>query len=136
MSRTLQAHLWLVLATLVWGSTFLAIKSALDDASPLLFNAVRMAIAAIVLLAMFFRRQRSLPAGALRSGFAIGTLLWLGYEFQSAGLVDTTASKSAFVTGISVVLVPLLLAAAGRRIHPFTLTGVAAASVGIFLLCI
>jgi drug/metabolite transporter (DMT)-like permease len=136
MSRSLQAHLWLVAATLVWGSTFLAIKLALDDASPLLFNAVRMTIAAIVLVAMFFRRQRTLTAGAMRAGFAIGTLLWLGYEFQSAGLVYTTASKSAFVTGISVVLVPLLLAAAGRRVHPFTLAGVAAASFGLYLLCI
>ncbi len=136
MSRTLQAHLWLVLATLVWGSTFLAIKVALDDASPLLFNAVRMAIAAVVLVAMYFRQLRMLPAGAVRAGFAIGTLLWLGYEFQSAGLVYTTASKSAFVTGISVVLVPLLLAAAGRRIHPFTLAGVAAACIGLYLLCI
>ena len=136
MSRSLQAHLWLLLATLVWGSTFLAIKSGLDDASPLLFNAVRMAIAALVLAAMFFRGLRSLTPGALRAGFAIGTLLWLGYEFQSAGLVYTTASKSAFVTGISVVLVPLLLAAAGRRVHPFTLAGVAAASIGLYLLCI
>ena len=136
MSRSLQAHLWLVLATLVWGSTFLAIKVALNDSSPLLFNAARMAIAAVVLVAMFLRQQRALPPGALRAGFATGTLLWLGYEFQSAGLVYTTASKSAFVTGISVVLVPLLLAAAGRRVHRFTLAGVAAASVGIYLLCI
>ncbi len=136
MSRSLQAHLWLVLATLVWGSTFIAIKFALDDCSPLLFNAVRMAIAAVVLGAMFFRQQRSLSAGALRAGFAIGTLLWLGYEFQSAGLVYTTASKSAFVTGVSVVLVPLLLAAAGRRVHPLTLAGVAAACAGLYLLCI
>ena len=136
MSRSLQAHLWLVLATMVWASTFLVIKIALNDASPLLFNAVRMTVAAVVLLAMFFRQLRVLSAGALRAGFAIGTLLWLGYEFQSAGLVYTTASKSAFVTGISVVLVPLLLAAFGRRVHPFTLAGVAAASVGLYLLCI
>ena len=136
ISRSLQAHFWLLLATLVWGSTFLAIKFALDDCSPLLFNAVRMAIAAIVLGAMFFRQLRSLSAGALRAGFATGTLLWLGYEFQSAGLVYTTASNSAFVTGISVVLVPLLLAAAGRRVHPFTLAGVAAACAGLYLLCI
>jgi drug/metabolite transporter (DMT)-like permease len=136
MSRSLQAHLLLLLATLVWGSTFLVIKAALADSSPLVFNAARMTIAAGVLGALFFRQLRSLSAGALRAGVAIGTLLWLGYEFQSVGLLYTSASKSAFVTGISVVLVPLLLAAAGRRVHRFTLAGVAAACAGLYLLCV
>jgi drug/metabolite transporter (DMT)-like permease len=137
MPRSLQAHLLLVLATLVWGSTFLAIKLALADSSPLVFNAVRMTAAAAMLGALFFRQLRSLPAGALRAGFEVGTLLWLGYEFQSAGLLYTSASKSAFVTGISVVLVPLLLAVFWRRhVHRFTLAGVAAACVGLYLLCV
>jgi len=98
---------------------------------------VRMVIAAVILCAIFFRQLRALPVGALRAGFEIGTLMWLGYEFQTTGLFYTSASKSAFLTGVSVVLVPLLLALIWRRhINRYTLAGVAAAFVGLYLLCV
>jgi drug/metabolite transporter (DMT)-like permease len=137
MSRSLKAHLLLLAATFVWGSTFIVIKSALADATPLVFNAVRMSFAAVVLGLIFFRQLRRLPVGALRAGFEIGTLMWLGYEFQTAGLFYTSASKSAFLTGISVVLVPLLLAVLWRRhVNRYTLAGVCAAFFGLYLLCV
>ncbi len=137
MSRSLKAHLLLLAATFVWGSTFIVIKSALAESSPLTFNAARMTIAALVLCAIFFRQLLSLPVGALRAGFEIGTLLWLGYEFQTVGLLYTSASKSAFLTGISVVLVPLFLAIFWRRhVNRYTLAGVCAACIGLYLLCI
>ena len=56
MSRSLKAHLLLLAATFVWGSTFIVIKSALADATPLVFNAVRMVIASLVLCVIFFRQ--------------------------------------------------------------------------------
>lgn len=137
MSRSLKAHLLLLAATFVWGSTFILIKSALAESSPLAFNAARMAFAALVLCAIFFRQLRALPVGALRAGFQIGTLLWLGYEFQTVGLLYTSASKSAFLTGISVVLVPLFLAVFWRRhVNRYTLAGVCAACIGLYFLCI
>jgi drug/metabolite transporter (DMT)-like permease len=137
MSRTLRAHLLLLMATFIWGATFLVIKEALADASPLTFNALRMTLAAVLLIAVFHRRLRQLPAGALRAGIEVGTLMWLGYEFQTAGLAYTSASKSAFVTGFSVVLVPLLMAIFWRkRVNHFTLAGVGAALVGLYLLCV
>jgi drug/metabolite transporter (DMT)-like permease len=137
MSRSLKAHLLLLAATFVWGSTFIVIKNALADSTPLVFNAVRMVFAALVLCIIFFRQLRSIPSGALRAGAEIGTLMWLGYEFQTAGLLYTSASKSAFLTGISVVLVPLLLAVFWRRhVNRYTLAGVFAAFIGLYLLCV
>jgi drug/metabolite transporter (DMT)-like permease len=137
MSQSIKAHLLLLAATFVWGSTFIVIKSALVDSTPLVFNAVRMVFAAIVLGLIFFRQLRNVPPGALRAGFEIGTLMWLGYEFQTAGLLYTSASKSAFLTGISVVLVPLLLAVFWRRhVNRYTLAGVSAAFIGLYLLCV
>jgi drug/metabolite transporter (DMT)-like permease len=63
--------------------------------------------------------------------------MWLGYEFQTAGLLYTSASKSAFLTGLCVVLVPLLLAVFWRRhVNRYTIAGVAAAFVGLYLLCV
>jgi drug/metabolite transporter (DMT)-like permease len=137
MTRSLKAHLLLLAATLVWGATFIVIKAALADASPLVFNAVRMVLAAVLLLVIFRHKLRSMTVGVWRAGFTIGTLMWLGYEFQTDGLLYTSASKSAFLTGVSVVLVPMLLALFWRgHVNRYTLGGVMAACVGLYLLCI
>ena len=136
VSRTLKAHLLLVLVTFVWGVTFVEVKDALSDISPLLFNAVRMALASVALLLMF-RKHLHWNAAALRTGVWMGILLWAGYEFQTTGLVYTTPSKSAFVTGLSVVLVPVFLTLIWRRhINRWTSFGVLAALAGLYLLTV
>ena len=65
MSRSLKAHILLVLITLIWGSNFVVIKNALADISPLFFNAVRMSLAAVVLAAIFYRELPRLTAGCV-----------------------------------------------------------------------
>jgi drug/metabolite transporter (DMT)-like permease len=137
VSRSLKAHLLLVLMTLIWGSTFVLIKKALLDASPLVLNAVRMTLAA-ALLALYYRRQlRVMTKQALRAGTVVGIFLFLGYAFQTAGLALTTPSKSAFLTGSSTVLVPLLLVAFWRsRIHPWRVVGIGLAFAGLFLMTV
>ena len=136
MSRSLKAHLLLVMVTLVWGVTFVEIKDALNDISPLLFNAVRMSLAGVALV-LVFRKHLRMSAAALRTGIWMGTLLWMGYEFQTAGLVYTTPSKSAFLTGVSVVLVPVFLALIWRRhVNRWTASGVLAAFIGLYLLTV
>ncbi len=137
MSRQAKAYILLVLVTLVWGATFVQIKQALADITPLLFNAVRMTLAAIVLGVIYARRLRRVDAGTLRSGLVVGTFLWAGYEFQTSGLRFTTPSKSAFLTGVSVVLVPVFLAIFWRhRANRWSLAGVASAFVGLYLLTV
>lgn len=137
MSRTLKAHILLVLVTLVWGATFVVIKSALADITPMLFNAVRMALAAVLLAAWYWRQLRSLSRPTLLYGALVGVFLWLGYEFQTAGLVFTTPSKSAFLTGVSVVLVPVFLTLLWRRrVNHWTVAGVVAAFAGLYLLTV
>ena len=136
MSRSLKAHFLLVLVTLVWGLTFVQIKDALGDISPLLFNAVRMTLAGATLV-LVFRKHLRMSAAVLRYGIWMGTLLWLGYEFQTTGLVLTTPSKSAFLTGVSVVLVPVFLTLVWRRhINRWTSMGVLAAFFGLYLLTV
>ena len=128
MSRSIKAHLLLVLITLIWGSTFVLIKKALEDSSPLVLNAVRMSLAAI-LLGLFYRKHLvRMDRTALRAGAIVGVFLYLGYALQTAGLRLTTPSKSAFLTGISTVLVPLILLAFWRsrtRPHPWRGVGIA-----------
>jgi drug/metabolite transporter (DMT)-like permease len=137
VSRSIKAHLLLVLMTLIWGSTFVLIKKALLDTSPLMLNAIRMMLAA-VLLAFYYRRQLQVTTkAALRAGIVVGIFLYLGYALQTTGLALTTPSKSAFLTGTSTVLVPVLLVLFWRaRIHPWRAAGIALAFVGLFLMTV
>jgi drug/metabolite transporter (DMT)-like permease len=137
VSRSLKAHILLVLITLVWGATFVIIKNALADISPLLFNAIRISLAAIVLVLAYARELRRLTPAAVWAGTVVGFFLWLGFEFQTTGLKVTTASKSAFLTGMSVILVPVFLAIFWRpRVNRWTSLGVAVAFAGLYLLAV
>lgn len=137
MPRSLRAHLLLVLITLIWGSTFVLIKQALTESSPLLFNAVRMSIAAVLLMMYYRRHLLEIGRPALVAGVTVGLFLFLGYAFQTAGLRLTTPSKSAFLTGVSTVLVPLLLVTVWRtRVHPWRAVGIVLALAGLFLMTV
>lgn len=114
-SRSVRAHILLIATVCVWGSTFVVVKDALADISPLLFNLVRMTLA-FVYLALFYRRHlRRIDRRSLFAGAIVGFCLAMGYQFQTAGLRLTTPSKSAFITGMVVVLVPLLSAIPALR---------------------
>src|SRR5437868_7886790 len=138
MPRAIKAHTLLVLITFIWGATFVIVKNAVEhDATPLTFNFVRMTMAAIALGLFFHRDIRRISRLALIAGAVTGVFLWLGYEFQTTGLRLTTASKSAFITGLSVILVPLLLMVFwGRKTTTWTALGVLAAFAGLFLLSV
>jgi drug/metabolite transporter (DMT)-like permease len=137
VSRSLKAHLLLMLITLIWGSTFVLIKEALNDSSPLVLNAVRMALAA-ALLGLYYRKKITvLTKPALTAGVVVGTFLYLGYALQTSGLKLTTPSKSAFLTGTSTVLVPLVLVAIWRaHIHLWRVVGIVLALAGLFLMTV
>jgi drug/metabolite transporter (DMT)-like permease len=136
MPRAFKAHVLLVLVTFVWGATFVVIKNAVErDATPLLFNFIRMTFAAIALASVFHKDITKIGRQSFVDGALTGVFLWLGYEFQTTGIRHTSASKSAFITGISVVLVPLFLMIFwGRKTSTWTAAGVLAAMLGLFLL--
>jgi len=137
VTRSTKAHILLVVVTFIWGATFVVIKNALAEISPLLFNAVRMTLASLCLAAIYWRDIAGMERVTLRAGIFVGVFLWLGYEFQTTGLRLTTPSKSGFLTGVSVVLVPVLLALFWRRkINRWTLLGVAAAVLGLFFMTV
>jgi drug/metabolite transporter (DMT)-like permease len=106
-SPTTLAHILLLAVVFVWGTTFVLVKDALAAASPLLFNLLRMALAFLALAVVNHRQLRHISRNALFSGLVVGTLLAAGYQFQTAGLARTTPAKSAFITGLVVVFVPL-----------------------------
>ena len=107
LSPTTLAHLLLLAVVFVWGTTFVLVKDALQDASPLLFNLLRMGLAFVALAIVNHRQLRRISRHALFSGLVVGLFLAAGYQFQVAGLARTTPAKSAFITGLVVVFVPL-----------------------------
>ena len=139
-SQTLAAHLLLLAVVLVWGATFALVKSALTATTPLLFNLLRMVLAFAVLAAVNWRSLRGLSRTDLKLGAATGLLLGMGYQFQTTVLKFTTAPKAAFITGLVVVIVPLLSAVPGvalpRALKPTidTYAGAALAFAGLVLL--
>jgi drug/metabolite transporter (DMT)-like permease len=108
LSDSTLAHLLLLAVVIVWGATFALVKDALQDVSPLLFNLLRMTIAFIALVIVNHRQLGHINRRALISGLIVGLFLAAGYQFQTAGLALTTPAKSAFITGMVVVFVPLI----------------------------
>lgn len=115
LSPSTLAHLLLLGVVAIWGATFVLVKDALHDASPLLFNLLRMTLAAIALAIINRRHLRHVTRSTLVAGTIVGLFLATGYQFQTAGLARTTAAKSAFITGLVVVFVPLLTAIPALR---------------------
>jgi len=136
-SRRLQADLLLGCVSFIWGSTFVVVKNALADTSPLVFLLLRFAVATCVLLLVLGRRTQLRLPGLARAGLVIGVFLGVGFIFQTAGLQYTTPTKSAFITGLSVVLVPVLLALLFRQqVRAWAVIGVLAAAAGLYFLTV
>ena len=113
-----RAEAALVANTIIWGATFVVVKQALEDVSPVLFLALRFTLAALALL-LLFRGSWSHPQNprwSLMGGVAAGVLLFSGYAFQTIGLQFTTAPKSAFLTGLTSVITPMLAAVVFRTL--------------------
>jgi drug/metabolite transporter (DMT)-like permease len=115
LSDSALAHILLLAVVLVWGTTFVLVKDALHDASPLLFNLLRMSLAFLALAILNRRQLRHISRKALISSAIVGLFLAVGYQFQTLGLNLTTPAKSAFITGLVVVFVPLFTAIPALR---------------------
>jgi drug/metabolite transporter (DMT)-like permease len=132
LSPRTKAEAFLVVVTAIWGCTFVVVKGALADASPLPFLAVRFMLAGLLLLAILGRGQ--VDRATILPGSILGLFLFAGYLFQTWGLMYTTPSKSAFLTGFSVILVPLIMMLFGFRMGSATLVGGVLGLFGIYLL--
>ena len=134
---------WLVDLSLVgvcfiWGATFILVKRALADISTLLFLTLRFTAATVVLALIFHKQFRSPNLRmSLRAGVAAGLCLFSGYVLQTFGLKYTSASKTGFLTGLYIPLVPLFSGLIYKKIpQVFELCGVAAAFAGMALMTI
>lgn len=131
-ARQLWPSLALLAVTVIWGATFVMVKGAVALVDPLFFLALRFSLAFLVLAVIFWKELRKVSPRHLLAGIAIGIFLFGGYVFQTVGLQYTTASKAGFITGLYVVIVPLLSAIFLRKAPgKVVLVGVVLATVGL-----
>ncbi|MCF7803886.1 MAG: DMT family transporter [Candidatus Marinimicrobia bacterium] len=132
--KPLIADLSLVLIAFIWGTTFTVVKSALEDIEPFAFLVLRFGLAALILLPIIWYKSgfSRLP---WKAGSLAGFFLFIGYMAQTIGLQYTTASKSGFITGLAVVMVPIFAAVFEKKsLGRWTAISVTLAVIGLYLL--
>ncbi len=132
-SEQLKAELVLLSLNAWWGGTFVVVKDALDLADPVTLLAMRFGVAALAGLALgrraVFRRENLVP------GLVLGALLFVGYQLQTWGQLYTTPSRSAFLTGLMVLIVPFVSPFIVRKSPgPFAFIGVFIAAAGLWVM--
>jgi drug/metabolite transporter (DMT)-like permease len=129
------ANLSLLSVALVWGATFVVVKRATEDLPVFPFLGIRFAIAFLTLLPFVWSQRADLTRLNILKGLGLGTILFLGYVAQTIGLQYTTASNAGFITGLGVVLVPVIVAITTRQLpRPSLVAGIISASLGLAFL--
>lgn len=122
----------LLVATLIWGSTFIIFKDAMNGLPPLFILAFRYLVATVILSAVFFKKLRLINKTYLWQGAVLGVFLAAAYIFQTYGLQGTTPGKNAFLTAVYCVLVPFVSwAFFGSRPDRFNFLAAATCLAGI-----
>ena len=124
----------LLAATLIWSSSFVVLKRALDDIPVLWALAIRFIVASVIIAAFTMKRLLKMDISHLKSGALMGVMLFLAYVFQTYGLANTTPGKNAFLTAVYCVLVPFLgWMTTGKRPDKFNIVAAFMCLTGIGL---
>lgn len=146
-SPILKSDALLLLTATIWGFAFVAQRVGMDFVGPFAFNAIRFALGSLVLVPFILKQGRkpAQPAGRgengrpltiLWGGSLAGAILFAGASFQQVGLVYTTAGNAGFITGLYVVIVPIIGLFFRQQPNAGTWIGVLMAAVGLYLLSI
>jgi drug/metabolite transporter (DMT)-like permease len=138
---TLQANILLLLAAGIWGFAFVAQRLGMAHVGPFTYNAIRFGLGSLSLIPLLWvtrkrREHNAPPRRLLLGGLAVGSALFAAASAQQIGMVTTTAGKAGFITGLYVVLVPLLALVWGERASWVTWVGALLAVVGLYYLSV
>jgi len=133
--KGVKAEIYLLIIVIIWGSTFAMTKDVLNTIPPFTFLAYRFLIAVMILMLLFWKRLKNMNTMILRKGSLIGIFLFLGYMFQTVGIQYTSATKAGFITGLSVVLVPIIsFFIVKEKVSRSSIIGVFLAVLGLWFL--
>uniref|UniRef100_A0A7C2B077 DMT family transporter n=1 Tax=Pseudomonas graminis TaxID=158627 RepID=A0A7C2B077_9PSED len=142
-NHALRADLLMLLTALIWGTGFVAQTAGMDHIGPYLFSGLRFALGSLCLMPLILRNAKTarvpeplLNRGMLRAGIIMGLALALGINLQQVGLLFTSVTNSGFITGLYVIVVPLLGLLLGHKTGLGTWLGCLLAVVGMCLLSI
>lgn len=116
MTKQLKADLSLLAVTVVWGASFPIMSVAFKNVPPYTFIAIRYILAALILGIFFIKKFKNFNIKMLLPGILVGGALGIGCILQAVGLLYTTPSKSGFITGLNVILVPVFIALLYKKI--------------------
>lgn len=135
MQNATKADFSLVAITVVWGFSFVIVKDSLSVVTPFWFLFLRFLVASLTLIILFPRTWNDVNRSTYVKALVVGLFLYAGFMFQTLGLQHTTPAKSAFITGFSILLVPLLNLAIFRvRFRVLVGLGILVAFTGLYLL--
>ena len=137
LSMHTKADLAMLIVCIIWGTAFVVVKNALADIGPILFVGLRFSLAFLALAAVSYKDIIKIRRSTISSGCLLGIFLFIGYAFQTVGLKYTTSSNSGFITGVSVVLVPIIYSLLYKKKPSLiTIITVIMAAVGLFLISV
>ena len=141
-SKQIKANVILLLTAFIWGFTFVAQRASMLHVGPYLFNALRFMLGTLSLIPVYFflknrmtRFKQTPLRSTLVSGLIVGISIFAGSSFQQVGLVTTTAGKSGFITGLYVIIVPIIGILFGSYSGLNTWIGALLSAVGLYFLC-
>ncbi len=135
MSKQLGADILLLIIAAIWGASFTLMKNVLDHMPSFIYLSLRFWIAAVLLIIVFHKSFKHINRRVMWHGLVIGLMLFGGMALQVSGLYFTTASNSAFITGMNVVMVPAVSALLlKKRPNLFAVMGVFLSFAGLFFL--
>ncbi|BCD84296.1 hypothetical protein PSm6_07030 [Pseudomonas solani] len=140
-SHALRADILMLITAAIWGAAFVAQRLGMDAIGPFLYTGLRFTLGALVLLPLLFLLPRPAPKAPLNRGMLLGGVLMglalsLGINLQQVGLLFTSVTNSGFITGLYVIIVPLLGLLLGHRTGMGTWLGAGLAVAGMFLLSV
>lgn len=146
-SHALRADLLMIITAMIWGSAFVAQRLGMDSIGPFLYSGLRFGLAALILLPVLRWLETRSSNGSrapleplnrqlLRGGVLMGLALALGINLQQVGLLFTSVTNSGFITGLYVIIVPLLGLFIGHKTGLGIWLGASLAVVGMFLLSV
>ena len=142
-SQALRADFLMLITAMIWGTAFVAQRIGMDNIGPFLFTGLRFALGALALLPLVIHQGRTaarhepfLQRGLLLGGMSMGLALTVGINLQQVGLLFTSVTNSGFITGLYVIVVPLLGLALGHKTGLGTWLGAFLAVAGMALLSI